>query len=96
MKLIPFDAAEELKTEEDVRLFWEACLREAVDCPEVLVAALREIARARNKMQLAKEVGISRQSLYNALSPEGNPSFVTVMHIISALGLKLHTSSVQS
>jgi probable addiction module antidote protein len=82
-----YDTVEYLKTEDDIRLYWEAVQEEAKDCPELLIAALNDIARARNMQQLAEQVGMSRQGLYKALSPDGNPSFVNVMSIIHALGL---------
>lgn len=57
--------------------------------PKLLAAALGDIARARNVSQLAKEVGISREGRYKALSGEGNPAFSTVSKIANALGLRL-------
>ncbi len=47
-------------------------------------------------MQLARETGLTREGLYKALSPEGNPSFATVMKVCKALGLKLHTEPVEA
>ncbi len=58
----------------------------------MIVAALGDIARARGMMQLARETGLSREGLYKALSPEGNPSFATIAKVIEALGLKLHVA----
>ncbi len=57
--------------------------------PALVIAALGDIARARGMMQLARETGLTREGLYKALSPEGNPSFATVMKVCKALGLKL-------
>ena len=62
--------------------------------PAVVVAALGDIARARGMMQLARNTGLTREELYKALSPEGNPSFATVMKVCKALGLKMHTEPV--
>lgn len=84
-----WDSAEHLKTEEDIRLYLEACLEESADDPAFIIHALGVIARARNMSQLAKDAGISREGLYKALSPEGNPSFVTVAKIAKALGFRL-------
>jgi probable addiction module antidote protein len=67
----PWDSAEHLKTEEDIKLYLEACLEEAGGDPAF-------IARARNMNQLAKDAGISYEVLYKALSPDGNPTFSTV------------------
>ncbi len=46
------------------------------------------IARARGMTQLAKDTGLGRESLYKALSGEGNPSFSTILKVVKALGLK--------
>lgn len=84
-----YDAVDYLNSEEDIRRYWEAVQREAVDCPEMIIGALNDIARARNMAKLARETGLSRAGLYKALSGESNPSFVNVMKIINALGLTL-------
>jgi probable addiction module antidote protein len=85
----PYDTAEYLKTEEDIALFFAACMEEAGDDASYIAHALGEIARARGMTQLAKETGLGRESLYKALSGEGNPSFATILKVIKALGLKL-------
>lgn len=82
VKLRPWDSAEHLKTEEDMTLYFEACLEEGD--PALIAHALGVIARARGMTQL------SRESLYKALSGEGNPEFATIMKVIKALGLRLH------
>ncbi|NJR56284.1 MAG: putative addiction module antidote protein [Acaryochloris sp. CRU_2_0] len=86
---IRWDAAEHLKTEEDMQLYLEACLEEAGDDPTLIVHALGVIARAKNMSQLSRVTGISREGLYKALSPEGNPTFSTVAKVAKALGFKL-------
>ncbi len=85
-----WDAADSLKTEEDMALYFEACLEEDPGDGSLIRAALGDIARARGMSQLARETGLAREGLYKALSPEGNPEFSTVMKVIKALGLKLH------
>ena len=55
--------------------------------------ALRTIARARGMSQVARDTGLGRESLYKALSPEGNPEFTTVLKVVRALGLKLHAEA---
>ncbi len=90
-----YDAAAYLKTEEDCALYLQAAIDEADGDPSVIVAALGDIARARGMMQLAKETGLTREGLYKALSPDGNPSFITVAKVIEALGLRLHASPVK-
>ncbi len=84
-----WDAADYLKSEEDMVAYLEACLAEAPDDAALLAAALGDIARARGMMQLAKETGLTREGLYKALSKDGNPSLSTVLKVVKALGLKL-------
>ena len=83
-----WDSAEHLKTEEDIQLYMEACMEEAGDDPAFIVHALGIVARARNMSQLARETGLSREGLYKALSPDGNPTFATVAKVAKALGFK--------
>ena len=96
VKLRKWDSAANLKTEEDIALYWEACLDEAKEDPAFITAALATIARARGMTALARETGLTREGLYKALSPDGNPEFATVMKVIRALGLHLRGSAVQS
>ena len=84
-----WDSAEHLKTEEDIQLYLEACLSEAGDDPALIIHAFGVIARARNMSQLARDTGLSREGLYKALSPDGNPTFATVAKVAKALGFKL-------
>ncbi len=84
-----WDSTEHLKTEQDIQLYLEACLEEAGDDPALIVHALGVIARAKNMSQLSRDTGISREGLYKALSPEGNPTFATVAKVAKALGFKL-------
>lgn len=89
IKLRKWDSAEHLKTEEDMQAYLEACIEEAPNDAAFIAKALGTIARARGMTQLAKETGLGRESLYKALSGEGNPSFETVLKVSHALGLKL-------
>ena len=89
-KTRPFDAVDYLKSQDDVIAYLEAALEE--DDPRVVAAALGDIARAKGMSQVARDAGLGRESLYKALSPEGNPEFGTVMKVIRALGLSLHAS----
>lgn len=82
-----FDAAEYLKTEEDIAEYLLACSE--ADDASMTIDALSLIARARNMTALANESGLTRAGLYKALSGEGNPSFQTVKSIANALGLKI-------
>ena len=84
-----WDAAEHLRTKEDVRLYLEACAEEDPGDGSLIRAALNDIARAQNMSLLARDVGMSREGLYKALSENGNPSFAAVMRITRALGMQL-------
>ena len=79
LKLKKWDTAEHLKTEEDIARYWEACLEEGGDDAAFITAALGTIARTRGMSNLARETGLTREGLYKALSPDGNPEFSTVM-----------------
>ena len=88
-----WDSAEFLKTEEDVGHYLQACMEEKGDDLAFIAKALGTIARARGMSQVAREAGLSRESLYRALSGEGNPEFGTILKVAKALGLKLHIST---
>ena len=90
-----WDAVHELKSEEDIALYFEACLDDDPGDGSLIRAALGDIARARGMSLVARETGLARESLYKALSPEGNPEFTTVMKVIKALGFKLHVELTQ-
>jgi probable addiction module antidote protein len=85
-----WDAAEHLKTEEDMAAYLEAALEE--NDSALIAAALGDIARAKGMTYMAKETGLGRESLYKTLSPEGNPEFSTILKVVNALGLKLYAS----
>ena len=89
-KLRKWDSAEHLKTDEDRAAYLEACLQEAGDDAAFIAKALGNIARAKGMTQLSKDTGLGRESLYKALSGEGNPSFATILKVTHALGLKFH------
>ena len=90
LKLRKWDSAEHLKTDEDMAAYLEACLEEAGDDASFIAKALGNIARAKGMTQLSKDTGLGRESLYKALSGEGNPSFATILKVTHALGLKFH------
>ena len=87
---VPYDVAEHLRTPEEMAAYLDAWLEEAPDDVGGLARALGDIARAKGMTQVAKETGLSRESLYRALSADGNPSFATVLKVTKALGLRLH------
>jgi probable addiction module antidote protein len=70
--------------------YLEAALQEGDSA--LIAAALGDIARAKGMCQIARDAGLGRESLYKALSAEGNPEFATIMKVVSALGLQLHAS----
>jgi len=86
-KTIPWDAAEYLETDEDIVRYLEAVFDDGD--PALIAAALGDVARAKGMSQIAQAAGLGRESLYKALSPEGNPEFATVLKVMRALGLKL-------
>lgn len=90
-KTTPYDTAEHLRTPEEIALYLEACLEEAGDDAAFVVHALGVVARAWGMTQLARNTGLSRERLYKALSGQGNPEIATVLKVIKALGIKLHT-----
>jgi len=96
LKLRKWDSAEHLKTEEDMALYLEACFQEAGDDALFIAKALGNIARAKGMSQLSRDTGLGRESLYKALSGEGNPSFATILKVTTALGIKLHAQSIQT
>jgi probable addiction module antidote protein len=86
----PFDVAEHLRTPEDMAAYLDAWLEEAPEDSTGIARALGDIARAKGMAQVAKDAGLSRESLYRALSARGNPSFATVLKVARALGVRLH------
>jgi probable addiction module antidote protein len=85
-----YDVAEHLRTTEEMAAYLEACLEEAHGDAAFIAKALGDIARAKGMTQVARDAGLSRESLYKALSGERNPSFDTILKVIDALNLKLH------
>ena len=90
----PYDVAEHLRTPEEMAAYLEACIEEANGDAAFIAKALGDIARARGMSQVARDAGLSRESLYKALSGERSPTFDTILKVISALGLKLHAEAV--
>jgi probable addiction module antidote protein len=90
LKTTRFDVSEHLRTPEEMAAYLEACFEEAGDDAAFIAKALGDIARAKGMSQIARDTGLSRESLYKALSGERTPGFDTVLKVIQALGLKLH------
>jgi len=89
-KTVPYDVAEQLRTSEEMAAYLDAWLDEAPDDAAGISRAIGEIARARGMSQVARDAGLSRESLYKALGENGNPSFATVLKVVRALGVKFH------
>ena len=95
-KTSKYDIAEHLGTPEEMAAYLEASLEEANGDAAFIAKALGDIARAKGMAQVAREAGLSRESLYKALSGERIPGFDTILKVIAALGLKLHAEAVQA
>ena len=89
-KTIAYDVAEQLRTPEEMAAYLDAWFEEAPDDAAGIARALGDIARARGMAQVARDAGLSRESLYKALSENGNPSFATVLKVARVLGLRLN------
>ncbi len=90
----PYDVAEHLRTPEEMAAYLEACMEEADGDAAFVAKALGDIARAKGIAQVARDAGLSRESLYKALSGERNPTLDTVLRVIGALGLKFRAEAV--
>jgi probable addiction module antidote protein len=88
-----FDAADYLKSEDDIVAYLEAAMEDGDAA--VIAAAIGDVARARGMMQIARETGITREGLYKALSADGNPSLATVLKVMKALGVRLAPQPAQ-
>jgi probable addiction module antidote protein len=86
-----WDAVEHLETAEDMAAYLEAAFMDGD--PALIAAVLGDIARARGMSAVARKTGLGRESLYKALSTEGNPEFATVLKVVRALGLRLHATA---
>jgi probable addiction module antidote protein len=87
LKTTVYDSSEFLDRDEEIVAYIDAVLEE--EDPALLTHALGVIARARGMSQIAKETGLSRESLYRALSSDGNPELATVIKVLKALGVRL-------
>lgn len=92
-KTVPYDVADQLRTPEEMAEYLDAWLTEAPDDVAGIARALGDIARAKGMSNVARDAGLSRESLYKALSEDGNPSLVTVLKVAKALGLRLHAKA---
>ncbi len=95
-KTTRYDVAEHLRNSEEMAAYLDACFEEADGDVALIAKALGDIARAKGMSQVAKDAGLSRESLYKALSGERSPNFDTILKVVSALGIKLHAEAVQT
>ena len=93
-KTTRFDLAEHLRTPTEMAAFLEASFEDSGGDPAAIAKALGHIARARGMAQVARDAGLSRESLYKALSGDRNPDFQTVLKVVRALGIKLHAEAI--
>jgi probable addiction module antidote protein len=91
-----YDVAEHLRTPEEMAAYLEACIDESNGDAAFIAKALGDIARAKGMSQVARDAGLSRESLYKALSGERSPGFDTILKVIRALGLTLHAEAAHT
>jgi probable addiction module antidote protein len=87
-KIIKFDAADYLDSEETIAAYINAAMEE--NDPDILLAAIADVAKARGMSKLAKDTGLGRESLYKTLAPGAKPRYDTILKVLSALGVSLH------
>lgn len=92
-KTLAYDIAEQLRTPAEMAAYLDAWLTEAPDDAAGIARALGDIARAKGMSQVARDAGLSRESLYKALGENGNPSFATILKVAHALGVRLHAEA---
>jgi probable addiction module antidote protein len=88
----PYDVADYLNSPEDCAAYLNACFEEADGDAAFIARALGDIARARGMTQVAQDAGLSRESLYKALSGARSPDFATILKVTRALGVRLHAA----
>jgi probable addiction module antidote protein len=88
----PYEVAEFLETPEEMAAYLEACIEESEGDAAFIAKTLGDIARAKGLTQIARETGLSRESLYKAFSGDRSPSLDTILKVVAALGLKFSAS----
>jgi probable addiction module antidote protein len=91
IKTAPYDSAEFLHTPEAVQHYMDEAL--ATGDPAFIAHALGTVARAKSMTEISRKTGLSRESLYRALSADGHPELATIMKVLKALDLRLSTLS---
>jgi probable addiction module antidote protein len=95
-KTTRYDVAEHLRAPEEMAAYLEACLEESRGDASFVAKALGDIARAKGMSQVARDAGLSRESLYKALSGERSPGFDTILKVVHALGIELHAAPLHN
>lgn len=85
-----YDVAENLRTPEEMAAYLDACIEESNGDASFVAKAIGDIARAKGMSSIAREAGLSRESLYKALSGDRMPGFDTILKVVRALGMELH------
>ena len=88
-KIQDYDVADHLRSPEEMAAYLEACIAESDGDASCVAKALGDIARAKGMSEVARETGLGRESLYKALSAEGNPQLDTILRVAKALGLEI-------
>ena len=88
-KIADYDVADYLRTPEEMAAYLEACITESDGNASFVAKALGDIARAKGMSEIARETGLGRESLYKALSVDGNPQLDTILKVAKALGLEI-------
>ena len=96
IKTTRYDVAQHLRTPKEMAAYLEACLEEANGDASFIAKALGDIARAKGMSQVARDSGLSRESLYKALSGDRAPAFDTILKVVSALGLEFHAQAARN
>ena len=91
-----YDVSEHLRTPQEMAAYLEMCIEESNGDAAFIAQALGDIAKAKGMSQVARDAGLSRESLYKALSGERSPGFDTILKVISALGITLHAEATRS
>lgn len=94
-KTTRYDVSEHLRNPEEMAAYLEACLEEAQGDASFIAKALGDVARAKGMSQVARDAGLSRESLYKALSGERSPAFDTILRVMNALGIKIHIEAIR-
>jgi probable addiction module antidote protein len=93
VKTVPYDVSEQLRTPEEMAAYLDAWLEDAPEDAAGIARALGDIARAKGMTQVARDAGLSRESLYKALGENSNPTFATVLKVARALGIRFHAEA---